>query len=63
MAQVRFVGAEPHHVPWLGRTVEPDEVVTVPDGQFESYVCQPLSWQAVEEPKKTKAVRGGRDGD
>lgn len=52
MAKVRFVGPEPVTVPELGsRTVEPDEVVEVPDERFEGYVCQSANWEAVEEPK------------
>ena len=42
-----------------GRTVEPDEVVEVPDERFEGYVCQTANWEPVEEPgaakKKTAA--------
>lgn len=53
MAQVRFIGPEPHIVPWLGPefTVEPDQVVTVPDRDFDAYVCQPHLWEPVEEPR------------
>ncbi|MFJ2733685.1 hypothetical protein [Streptomyces sp. NPDC087317] len=51
MARVRFLGPEPVTVPELGgRTVEPDEVVEVPDSRFEGYVCQPANWESVEEP-------------
>lgn len=52
MAKVRFVGREPVTVPELGsRTVEPDEVVEVPDERFEGYVCQAQTWEPIEEPK------------
>ncbi|MFH9012540.1 hypothetical protein ACH4C6_14265 [Streptomyces sp. NPDC017943] len=51
MARVRYVGPEPVTVPELGRAVEPDEVVEVPDGRYEGYVCQPANWEAVEEPR------------
>ncbi|WP_262058519.1 hypothetical protein [Streptomyces sp. STR69] len=51
MARVRFLGHEPVTVPELGRTVEPDEVVEVPDDRYEGYVCQPSNWEPVEEPK------------
>ncbi|WP_326739146.1 hypothetical protein [Streptomyces sp. NBC_01022] len=51
MARVRYIGAEPVTVPELGRTVHPDEMVEVPDERFEGYVCQPVTWEAVEEPK------------
>ncbi|MFF9129121.1 hypothetical protein [Streptomyces sp. NPDC014806] len=52
MARVRFIGPEPVTVPELGgRTVQPDEVVEVPDERYDGYVCQPTTWEAVEEPK------------
>jgi hypothetical protein len=52
MARVRYIGAEPVTVPELGdRTVQPDEMVEVPDGRFDGYVCQTTNWEAVEEPK------------
>ncbi|MDX2520592.1 MULTISPECIES: hypothetical protein [Streptomyces] len=53
MAKVRYIGSEPVTVPELfgqERTVQPDEVVTVPDERFAGYVCQPRTWEAVEEP-------------
>jgi hypothetical protein len=71
VAKVRFCGPEPHMVPWLGgRTVQPDEVVEVPDKDFAAYVCQPALWQGVEEPKpaaeaapKAARGRGGKAGE
>lgn len=71
MAKIRFIGPEPHMVPWLGgRTVQPDEMVEVPDTDFDAYVCQPALWQAVEEPKTARAAetntargRGGKAGE
>ncbi|WP_030975127.1 hypothetical protein [Streptomyces sp. NRRL S-1824] len=52
MARVRYIGAEPVTVPELGdRSVQPDEMVEVPDGRFDGYVCQTTNWEAVEEPK------------
>jgi hypothetical protein len=51
MARVRYLGPEPVTVPELGREVHPDEVVEVPDGRFDGYVCQPTTWEAVEEPR------------
>lgn len=50
MARVRYLGPEPVTVPELGRAVEPDEVVEVPDERYAGYVCQPVSWETVEEP-------------
>ena len=70
MARVRFIGREPVTVPELGsRTVQPDEVVEVPDARYEGYVCQVTTWEPVEEPgarataKKaaTKAAPKGSD--
>jgi hypothetical protein len=59
MARVRFIGPEPVTVPELGdREIQPDQVVEVPDARFDGYVCQPGTWEAVEEPgaaKKTAA--------
>lgn len=52
MARVRYIGAEPVTVPELGnRTVQPDELVEVPDARFDGYVCQTATWEAVDEPK------------
>lgn len=51
MARVRFIGPEPVTVPELqSRVIEPDEVVQVPDARFWGYVCQPATWESVEEP-------------
>lgn len=58
MARVRLIGPEPVTVPELGgREVQPDEVVEVPDGRFDGYVCQPGTWEAVEEPKTLTAKK------
>ncbi|MFE3381927.1 hypothetical protein [Streptomyces anulatus] len=55
MARVRYIGAEPVTVPELGsRTVQPDEIVEVPDQRFEGYVCQPQVWEGIEEPQDDK---------
>lgn len=52
MARVRYIGAEPVTVPELGdRTVQPDEMVEVPDARWEGYVGQTATWEAVDEPK------------
>lgn len=51
MARVRFVGPDPVLVPELGnRTVDPDQLVTVPDERYWGYICQPSLWEGVEEP-------------
>lgn len=63
MAKVRLIADESRIVPWLNnRTVQPDEVVEVPDGDVESYLCQPATWEPVAEPK-TAVKRGSKDGD
>jgi len=51
MARVRYLGPEQVTVPELGRTVEPDQIIEVPDDRFEAYVCQVTNWEAVEEPR------------
>ncbi|MGV2914495.1 hypothetical protein [Streptomyces alfalfae] len=57
MARVRFIGPEPVTVPELGgRAVEPDEVVEVPDDRYEGYVCQPQTWEPVEEPRTVEEL-------
>ncbi|MEV8548316.1 hypothetical protein AB0L04_00475 [Streptomyces glaucescens] len=55
MARVRYLGPETVTVPELGRSVEPDEVVEVPDDRYEGYACQPGTWEAVEEPKQEES--------
>ncbi|AGP56186.1 hypothetical protein [Streptomyces rapamycinicus] len=58
MARVRFIGSEPVTVPELGsRLVQPDEVVEVPDDRYEGYVCQPVTWESVEEPGTRAAAK------
>ncbi len=67
MARVRLIGPEPVTVPELGESVvQPDEVVEVPDARFDAYVCQPHTWEPVEEPQPApapakKAARKGSD--
>ena len=59
MARVRFIGPEAVRVPELGdRSVEPDEVVEVPDERFEGYVCQTTNWKAIEEPVRHRGEHG-----
>jgi hypothetical protein len=57
MARVRYLGPEQATVPELGRTVEPDEVIEVPDGRFDGYVCQTTLWETVEEPKSPSSAK------
>ena len=67
MARVRFIGPEPVTVPELGEhEIQPDQVVEVPDERFGGYVCQPGTWESVEEPgaaaKKTAAKSSQKEG-
>lgn len=55
MARVRYIGPQPVTVPELGRAVQPDELVEVPDDRYEGYVCQPETWEMAEEPKPERA--------
>lgn len=48
MARIRQPYDERRHVPWLGRDVDPGEVVTVPDGDLASYL--EAGWQPADEP-------------
>ncbi|WP_423833362.1 hypothetical protein [Streptomyces manipurensis] len=58
MAKVRWIGPTEVSVPELGhRTVQPDEVVEVPDDRYDGYVCQTVNWEPVEEPKEPAAPR------
>lgn len=58
MAKVRYIGPVPVTVPELGgRFVQPDEVVEVPDARYDGYVCQPVNWEPVEEPKESAPVK------
>ena len=66
MARVRYLGHEQVTVPEL-RTVEPDEIVEVPDERFDGYACQPSNWEVIEEPgakasKKTAAAPQKTEG-
>ncbi|KUH38385.1 MULTISPECIES: hypothetical protein [Streptomyces] len=57
MARVRFIGPEPVTVPELGgRSVQPDEVVEVPDHRYDGYVCQSSTWEPVDEPREPEPL-------
>ncbi|MFJ3704862.1 MULTISPECIES: hypothetical protein [unclassified Streptomyces] len=61
MARVRYIGAEPVTVPELGsRTVQPDELIEVPDDRHDAYVCQTGTWESVEEPKPEKKTTAAK---
>lgn len=51
MAKVRQPYEEPRWVPWLGTTVNPGQVVEVPDDQVASYL--EAGWEEVK-PAKSK---------
>lgn len=58
MARVRYIGVEPVTVPELGdRSVQPDEMVEVPDARYAGYVCQTATWEPVEEPKVDQPLK------
>lgn len=51
MAKIRNISGEARVVPELrARTVDPDEVVEVPDDRLDAYTCQKTTWTA--EKKK-----------
>jgi len=52
MAQVRNISGTDLFVPAVARVVVEDEVIDVPDADFDSFVCQTRTWGSVEEPKK-----------
>lgn len=64
MARVRYIGAEPVTVPELGgRTIQPDEMAEVPDKRFGAYVCQPATWEPIEEPRDWVWPDSDEDGE
>lgn len=52
MAKVRFVGSEPHTVPLVGREVQPDELVELPDAVVQEYDWPEASWEVVDSGKR-----------
>lgn len=67
VARYRFKGSEPHAVPVLGRTVNPREVVEIPDDVVKQYVWPEDLWSEVEAaPKSAKAdeaAKSAKDGE
>ena len=56
MAKIKNVSGDDRTVPVLGgRLVLAGQVVEVPDELAESFTCQEVNWQSVDE-KKTKAI-------
>jgi hypothetical protein len=52
MAKARNTYGEDRYVPWLGRVVKDDEVVTIPDEHLENYAA--AGWEIVAEGKGAK---------
>ncbi|MEW2442787.1 hypothetical protein [Micromonospora marina] len=53
MARVKQPFDEPRFVPWIGRTVDPGEIVEVPDGDLVNYL--EAGWSPGQD-KETKAL-------
>jgi hypothetical protein len=45
LPKLRFVGSEPHDVPVLGRSVEPDELVDIDQETYKSREWPEALWQ------------------
>lgn len=56
MAKVRFKGSEPADVPLLGRIVEPDEVVEIPD----EWLAKPIKDEDKDSPTYGEVI--GHEG-
>ena len=54
MVKRRFLGDEPHDVRDLGRTVEPDELVDIPDDLDKERAWPESLWS---EPQKSTAAK------
>lgn len=54
MARVKQPYDEPRQVPWLGRMVQPGEIVEVPDGDLASYL--EAGWTAAQDKDTKRAV-------
>lgn len=59
MARVKQPYDEERYVPWVGRTVQPGEVIEVPDGDLDSYLA--AGWQP--EGKGKQAGKPGASGE
>ena len=57
MAQVRNKTNTTLWVPELGRSVEPAEVVEVPDDRLDGYTCQPDTWSDETTTKAASAKK------
>jgi hypothetical protein len=58
--KVRQPYDEPRHVPWLGRVIEPDEVVSIPDDQLAHYM--EARWEPADDRTMAAAMELIRQG-
>jgi hypothetical protein len=56
MAKLRNVSPDTLSVPLLGVTVEPDQVLEVPDGVYEQYAWPESLWAVVAAAKPSKSA-------
>ncbi|MFI2577699.1 hypothetical protein ACH5AJ_36500 [Streptomyces rochei] len=54
MARVKQPYDERRWVPWIGREVDPGEIVEVPDGDLPSYL--EAGWSAAQDKETKRAV-------
>lgn len=54
MARVKAQFEERRWVPWIGREVDPGEIVEVPDGDLPNYL--EAGWSAAQDKETKKAV-------
>lgn len=52
MGQVRFVGNEAHAVPLLGREVQPDELIELPDAVIQAHEWPSAQWDVIDSGRK-----------
>ena len=52
MAKVRYIGDEPMDVPLVGREVEPDELIEVPDAVAQDTVWPERFWRVEDAGRK-----------
>lgn len=58
MPKLRSPYPERRVVPWLGREIDPDEVVDVPDRDVPSYLA--AGWKPVDDPKPKAAAAAAK---
>jgi hypothetical protein len=63
MAQVRNKTTITLWVPELNRSVEPGEVVDVPDERLDGYTCQPDTWANETSGKASKSSAASAPAD